>query len=75
MYVKWEKQSLQNGVTVKGINLEALLVESYRDNGSIKHRLIEYLGAIEEKFLATRVRNMREFHQGLFWTAVDKKLD
>ena len=75
MHVKWEKQSPQNGVNVKGINLEALLVESYQDNGSVKHRLIERLGAIEEKFLASKVRNMREFHQGLFWTVVDKKLD
>jgi hypothetical protein len=57
------------------MNLEALLVESYQDNGSVKHRLIEHLGGIEEKFLITKVRNMREFHQGLFWTAVDKKLD
>jgi hypothetical protein len=41
MHVKWEKQSPQNGVNKKGINLEALLVESYQDNGSVKHRLIE----------------------------------
>ena len=75
MHVKWEKQSPQYGVNEKDINLEALLVESHRDNGSVKHRLIERLGAIEEKFLASKVRNMREFHQGLFWTAVDKKLD
>jgi hypothetical protein len=75
MQVKWEKQGPQNGVNVKSINLEALLVESYQDNGSAKHRLIEHLSAIEEKFLASKVRNMREFHQGLFWTAVDKKLD
>ncbi len=75
MHIKWEKQSPQNGVNVKRINLKALLVESYQDNGSVKHRLIEHLGAIEEKFLASKVRNMREFHQGLFWTVVDKKLD
>ena len=75
MHIKWEKQSPQNGVNVKGINLKALLVESYQDNGSRKHRLIEHLGAIEEKFLASKVRNMREFHQGLFWVAVDRKLD
>ena len=75
MHVKWEKQSPQNGVNVKGINLEALLVESYQDNGSVKYRLIEHLGAIGVKFLVSKVRNMREFHQGLFWTAVDKKLD
>jgi hypothetical protein len=75
MHIKWKKQSPQNRIKVKGINLEALLVESYQDNGSVKHRLIEHLGAIEEKFLASKVRNMREFHQGLFWTAVDQKLD
>ena len=75
MHVKWEKRSLQNGVKIKGLNLEALLVESYQDNGSVKYRLIERLGAIGEKFLASKVRNMREFHQGLFWTAVEKKLD
>jgi hypothetical protein len=75
MHIKWKKQSPQNRIKVKSINLEALLVESYQDNGSVKHRLIEHLGAIEEKFLASKVRNMREFHQGLFWTAVDKKLD
>jgi hypothetical protein len=75
MHVKWEKQSPPNGINGKGINLKALLVESYQDNGSVKQRLVEHLGAIEEKFLASKVRNMREFHQGLFWTAVDKKLD
>ena len=75
MHVKWEKHCPRNGVNGKGINLEALLVEAYQDNGSVKHRLIEHLGSIEEKFLASRVRNMREFHQGLFWVIVDKKLD
>ena len=75
MHVKWEKQSPPNGVNRKGMNLSALLVEPFQDNGSIKHRMVEHLGAIEEKFLASNVRNMREFHQGLFWTVVDKKLD
>jgi hypothetical protein len=75
MYVKWEKRSPPNGVNGKGIKLEAMLVEPYQDNGSVKHRVIERLGAIEEKFLVSKVRNMREFHQGLFWTVVGKKLD
>jgi len=75
MHVKWEKQSPPNGSNRKVVNLRALLVEPYQDNGSVKYRQVEYLGAIEEKFLTTKVRNMREFHQGLFWVAVDKKLD
>ena len=75
MHVKWEKDSPPNGVNGQAINLEALLVESHQGNGSLKPRLIAHLGTIGEKFLASKVRNMREFHQGLFWTAVDKKLD
>ena len=75
MLVKWEKRNLQNGANGNGKNLAVLLVELYQDNGSVKSRLIENLGAIEEKFLASKIRNMRQFHQGLFWSAVDKKLD
>ncbi len=75
MHVKWEKQIPPNGSNGESVNLKALLVEQYQDNGSAKHRVVEHLGSIGEKFLATKVRNMREFHQGLFWTAVDKKLD
>ncbi len=75
MQVIWEKRNPPNGVNGKDTNLEALLVESYRGNGSLKHKLISHLGTIEAKFLASKVRNMREFHQGLFWTVVDKKLD
>jgi hypothetical protein len=75
MLVKWEKHNPQNGASGHRANLTALLVEPYQDNGSAKNRLIEHLGTIEEKFLASKVRNMRQFHQGLFWSAVDKKLD
>ncbi len=75
MLVKWEKRRPQYGANGKSINLSALLVEPYQDNGSASSRLIEHLGSIEEKYLASKVRNMRQFHQGLFWSAVDKKLD
>ena len=75
MHVKWEKRSPQSGVNGKGINLEALLVDTYPGKGPVKLRQIEHLGSIQEKFLASKVRNMREFHQGLFWASVDRKLD
>ena len=75
MHVKWEKHRPPNGANGNSVNLTALLVEPYQNNGSAPKRLIEHLGTIEEKFLASKVRNMRQFHQGLFWTAVDKKLD
>jgi len=50
-------------------------VESCQNNGNTKQRIVDNLGEIDEKFLSTNVRNMRAFHQGLFWVAVDKKLD
>jgi len=75
MQVKWEKRSPPNQSRPNSISLNALLVKPYPYPGSVKHQIIEHLGSIEEKFLDTKVRNMREFHQGLFWTAVGRKLD
>ena len=75
MHVKWEKQSLKNGVNGKSTTLCAVLVESRQTNGNTEQRIVGRLGDINEKFLATNVQNMRAFHQGLFWVAVDRKLD
>jgi len=36
---------------------------------------IETLGSIKEQYLQTKATNTRAFHQGLFWSAVDRKLD
>jgi hypothetical protein len=75
MQVKWEKRSLKTGLNRKSINLRAVLVESCPNNEYTKQRIVDNLGDIDEKFLSTNVQNMRAFHQGLFWVAVDKKLD
>ncbi len=75
MHVKWEKRSLKKGINRKSINLKAVLVENYQNNGNTQQRIVDNLGDIDEKFLSTNVQNMRAFHQGLFWVVVDKKLD
>jgi len=75
MHVKWEKRSLSKGLNGKSINLRAVLVENYQNNGKPKQRIVDDLGDIDEKFLSTNVQNMRAFHQGLFWVVVDQKLD
>ena len=75
MHVKWEKRSLKNGLNGNTNNLSAVLVESRQNNGNTEQRIVGRLGDISEKFLATNVQNMRAFHQGLFWVAVDRKLD
>lgn len=75
MRVMWEKRSLKCGMNGKSLNLRALLVQDYQENGDTKQRIIDDLGSIDEKFLYSKVQNMRAFHQGLFWVAVDKKLN
>ena len=75
MLVKWEKRCRKNGLNGKSVNLRAVLVEGLQQNGNTEHSVVKSLGEINEKFLSTNVKNMRMFHQGLFWSAVDRKLD
>lgn len=75
MYVKWEKRCPRNELNGRSINLRAVLVDSSQKNGSAEQKVVDSLGEINEKFLSSNVQNMRAFHQGLFWVAVDRKLD
>lgn len=75
MDVKWEKQIVEAGKNGRGRSLVAVLVENYQDGAKTKIRDIQQLGSIKERVLNSKARDMRAFHQGLFWVHVDKKLD
>ena len=75
MQVRWQRQKIKNGFNGNTINLVALLVENFCKADRTEETLIEELGRIKEKFLTIKVTDTRAFHQGLFWAAVDKKLD
>ena len=75
MDVKWEKQIVEAGKNGRGRSLVALLVEDYQDGTTKKIRDIQQLASIKEQILNSNARDMRAFHQGLFWANVDKKLD
>ncbi len=75
MDVKWETQIVEAGKNGRGRSLVAILVEDYQDGDISKIRDIERLGSIKERVLNSNARDMRAFHQGLFWARVDKKLD
>jgi hypothetical protein len=75
MDLKWERQSAAAGKNGRGVNLVAVLVADPHTEGERKERFVEQLGVIGEHFLRSRAQDMRAFHQGLFWTNVDKKLD
>ena len=75
MQVRWQRQKEMNGFNGNTVKLVALLVENFHNADRAEETLIEELGTIKEKFLTIRATDTRAFHQGLFWAAVDKKLD
>jgi hypothetical protein len=75
MDVRWEKQNVVAGKNGRGGSLVAFLVENNQGAEQTKSCFVEQLGSINEQFLNTKARDMRSFHQGLFWARVDKKLD
>ncbi len=75
MDVCWERKKYKNGTNGSGFNLVAVLVGNYQKETSAKGNFARQLGTIGEKFLDSKARDMRAFHQGLFWLHVDKKLN
>jgi hypothetical protein len=75
MDVRWEKQIVEARKNSRGHSLVAVLVEDYQEGDKTKIRVIQQLGSIKELYLSSNARDMRAFHQGLFWAHVDKKLD
>jgi hypothetical protein len=77
MDVKWKKRKIDGDHNGSAFDLVAVLVGNHRkeEEGDAGADITEHLGIIAEKFLYSRARDMRAFHQGLFWTRVDKKLN
>lgn len=75
MEVGWKREKIKNGANGSGISLVAVLVGNNQTDGGAGGNHTWQLGAIGEKFLRSKARDMRAFHQGLFWLHVDKKLN
>ncbi|MBW2411434.1 MAG: hypothetical protein JRF72_16675 [Deltaproteobacteria bacterium] len=75
MHVKWQRLKLKSGFNGATNHLVALLVDKSANEAPKHDGLHAELGTIKEQYLQTKATNAREFHQGLFWAAVDKKLD
>jgi hypothetical protein len=76
MQVRWQRQKDNTGLNGHAVQLVAFLVDQSREKtGRTEKRCIEELGSVKEHFLTIRATDTRAFHQGLFWAAVDKKLD
>jgi hypothetical protein len=77
MDVCWKRKKNKNGTNGSGLNLVAVLVGNYQNeaNANARGNFTRQLGTIGEKFLNSKARDMRAFHQGLFWVRVDRKLN
>jgi len=75
MDVRWERQNLAMGANGRGSHLVAVLVENSRQRTRSETLFREQLATISERYLNSRARDMRAFHQGLFWVRVDRKLN
>ena len=74
MDVSWKRTKKINGNNVSEINLVAELVENHHKPSNGNGNFTTQLGTIGEKYLNSKARDMRAFHQGLFWERVDRKL-
>jgi len=75
MDVRWERQAIEMGANGRGTRLVAVLVDDYRRGEKSGTSFREQLATISERYLNTKARDMRAFHQGLFWVRVDQKLN
>ena len=74
IYVRWRKQ-IKPEEKIGENFLIAELVEAYEEYEPRKEIVIKHLGKIEERFLTTRARDARAFHQAIFWVNADRELD
>ncbi len=75
MEIRWEKRDQNAEPADRHARLVAVLVEAHSGSNGHRENVIARLGSIEERFLEVNIAAMRNFHKGLFWTVVDKKLD
>lgn len=75
MHVRWERKRIRSGRRDKGFLLKAFLVGTMNGYGPPEGGVVTCLGSIEERFLKINESGVRAFHQGIFWSVADKKLD
>lgn len=69
MFVRWKKRKCTGRHRSEFINynLDAVLVENYREDGKVKQRFIKHLGSFGD--------NGSPHEKGYFWDQVTKRLD
>lgn len=75
MYIQWERVEIESDDPHNKTRLVAILNGGSDKGLKSQNTIVAELGSIGERYITVRVKTMREFHKGLFWATVDKKLD
>jgi len=75
MHIEWKRNPTENRNDCKQFCLEVVLIAD-NSNGDLPGLMATTsLGSVEERFITARIKGMREFYRGIFWTGIDKSLD
>jgi hypothetical protein len=75
MHIEWKRGPVESSDDCRQFFLAAVLATG-SDNGDRPGLESETsLGFVEERFLTAKIKGMREFYRGLFWTGIDNSLD
>ena len=75
MRIKWERKVNDTDNRHSSYCLSVYLVDGRHDQKDTKQVAATCLASIDERFLITKARDIRAFHKGLFWKAVEERLD
>jgi hypothetical protein len=70
MFIRWNRKLLAQSNPLEPMRylLSAVLVESHRENGKPRQRVLKYLASIQEDHLESRE------HRARFWETVEEQL-
>ena len=75
MHIKWKRDPIENSKNGRRFLLAVFLVTDPGHTVSPVHESATLLSSVEERFLNAKIKGMRQFYRGLFWTGVDDNLD
>ena len=75
MHIVWKRDPVENSKNGRRFLLAVFLVTSSGHEEGPGLESATLLSSVEEMFLTAKIKDMREFYRGLFWTEVDNNLD
>lgn len=75
MHIQWKRDPVEGRDGSRQFRLAAFLVADSDNVNRPGVGAVTLLGSVEERFLFARIKGMREFYRGLFWSGIDNSLD